>query len=61
VCVNGLGPVSVNPILNLIYTPCKCKCIIFIFIDGSVKLCKQIYLYNLTQSNKTMYVSIYMI
>jgi hypothetical protein len=45
--VKGLGltlRVSVNPIMKIIYTPCKCKCIIFIHIRVSVnveyKTCK---------------------
>jgi hypothetical protein len=45
VCVNGLGltlRVSVNPIMKFIYTPSKCKRIIFIYIHINVKyeMCK---------------------
>ncbi len=41
--VNGMGltlHVSVNPIMKFIYTSCKCKYIIFIYIRVNVKPCK---------------------
>jgi hypothetical protein len=50
--VHGLGLtlcVTVNSILKFIYTPCKCKCIKFIYIilHDPIKQCKckNIYIY----------------
>jgi hypothetical protein len=41
VCVSGLGLavcLSVNPLMKFVYTMCKCKYIIFIYIRISVNV-----------------------